>query len=704
MSAGGAAGAEKSESDIIKVFDVKINEASVKIENTEEDNFLKQEQLFSFRHRLASIREEMVCVAQSNAKVRRNLAKLHDRLRKEKKFQSSRIKDVIDHRKPREKMESLWASIDGCLSTVSNIQSKSEPNSVASAKESRRAIEDRRVPVGPYISVNFSAEKQKVFYVSKGLTFGGLLNEVQKYYMTKEEDFYFLVDNTGVICPNLEVVREFCFRLHGDSWLEREVHFFALRKKANKFRMRDLSEHGAKKQVEQKRMILEKTNKLAIENNPFHDKWLKQMFCDRKEYMHSFVSFIIFLAMFTLTAIYRRDIKQEQNGVMSVRQQIMRPVGVFGEKQFTHIETEDDFWAWMSGPFRDMFFPSKLYNGADVPAQMKAHVSMYNKLAGKLRLRQLRVNGYPCKSTVISGVQEWVPGKMCYGPYSEYNKASMESSVWMKKLNESYSKTLREISFLEQDNFLDKWTSYLYGQSVKYDGSGWINDIDISSFSRQKWGTLVSQMRASNYIDKQTRAVIVDFNLYLPNTDNFVASIVLFEFTAGGAVIPTLKIKPWSRINYDDYSQWVPAFLEIALCAFYGYFGYHEVMRFFAYVKRRGQHPYYEPVLRSSLEFIFSFWNMLEIAIASLYITSIVPRFRMFFDPVRRQALPWKTHVNLFDRAETYATAFKLDGVLTLLVLTKGMKFAGLSPRFNLMRLTLTGSAPVVSIFNKTFS
>ena len=95
---------------------------------------------------------------------------------------------------------------------------------------------------------------------------------------------------------------------------------------------------------------------------------------------------------------------------------------------------------------------------------------------------------------------------------------------------------------------------------------------------------------------------------------------------------------------------------------------------------------------------------MLEIAIASLYITSIVPRFRMFFDPVRRQALPWKTHVNLFDRAETYATAFKLDGVLTLLVLTKGMKFAGLSPRFNLMRLTLTGSAPVVSIFNKTFS
>ena len=88
-------------------------------------------------------------------------------------------------------------------------------------------------------------------------------------------------------------------------------------------------------------------------------------------------------------------------------------------------------------------------------------------------------------------------------------------------------------------------------------------------------------MRASKYIDKQTRAVIVDFNLYLPNTDNFVASIVLFEFTAGGAVIPTLKIKPWSRINYDDYSQWVPAFLEIALFAFYGYFAYHEVMRFF---------------------------------------------------------------------------------------------------------------------------
>ena len=51
----------------------------------------------------------------------------------------------------------------------------------------------------------------------------------------------------------------------------------------------------------------------------------------------------------------------------------------------------------MAGPLSDGLFPDELYNGLAVPQDKRGYVMSYNKVVGKVRLRQLRVLRDGCK-------------------------------------------------------------------------------------------------------------------------------------------------------------------------------------------------------------------------------------------------------------------------------------------------------------------
>jgi hypothetical protein len=153
------------------------------------------------------------------------------------------------------------------------------------------------------------------------------------------------------------------------------------------------------------------------------------------------------------------------------------------------------------------------------------------------------------------------------------------------------------------------------------------------------------------------------------------------------------------RADYDDYNQWGKLFLEFILSLFFLYYLKIESQRYFKYIFEQSEAPHYKSYGESSIRFMSNFWNILEACLFSVYIASIVQRIILFLDPVRRLPLPWKEQVDLFSRGEQYSRAFKLDGVLTLLILLKTLKYAGLSTRFNLMRLTLVRSYPILLIY-----
>jgi len=62
----------------------------------------------------------------------------------------------------------------------------------------------------------------------------------------------------------------------------------------------------------------------------------------------------------------------------------------------------------------------------------------------------------------------------------------------------------------------------------------------------------VSMLRQLSWLDKQTRAVIIQMSLYNPNVNLFVFVTILAEFLPTGGVFPSASVEPLSLLNYYD--------------------------------------------------------------------------------------------------------------------------------------------------------
>ena len=559
----------KSKDELKKVKLLEISTLTVQIENTLDDTKLKDEQLQSYRERLTSIRQEMIKCGMDNMNTRRKIKEL--KFAKRMYIDGYRTKSHIDdNRTTHEREYDLRNTIATILSKIDYLTSSNDKsiltdrtganvsNEKSDQKNGNSAAIDLnnvgKLPYrieGPCVTVSYTSDMMKVFYISKNISFENLLDEVKRFYMVPKDDILFLVDNTGIICPKNGNVSDCCYEWYGNSWLQREVKFFVFKRKENKQRNKDLSKYGSGKSTEERARIERRAREIMKRNNPFHDQWLKRMFGSRDNYMQSFVIYCLFLLFFAVACITRRTITAEQNGIHAVTQAIKKNGGTFSEKKFDSITIEDDVWAWLQGPFRDVLLPETLYNGATVPPELKGKINIYNKLAGPLRLRQLRIRQSDCQSRVISGVTSWTGG--CYRPYNTVERLTTKTSGWLQIPNATEYATIPQLSFRSID-LTSTVETILLGQSVTYDASGWIMDFKIDTYTRQSWALTMRQLRYLKYIDQHTRAVIIDFNVYLPNTDSFISCNVLFEFTAGGAVIPHLKMKSYVSEYLFEYT------------------------------------------------------------------------------------------------------------------------------------------------------
>ena len=69
---------------------------------------------------------------------------------------------------------------------------------------------------------------------------------------------------------------------------------------------------------------------------------------------------------------------------------LFQAFGDYNEKTFEDVATAEEAFDWMAGPLSDGLFPDELYNGMEMPQDKRGYVMSYNKVVGKVRLRQLR--------------------------------------------------------------------------------------------------------------------------------------------------------------------------------------------------------------------------------------------------------------------------------------------------------------------------
>jgi polycystin 1L2 len=150
-------------------------------------------------------------------------------------------------------------------------------------------------------------------------------------------------------------------------------------------------------------------------------------------------------------------------------------------------------------------------------------------------MRQLRVKSRQCQ------VKEEHSSE-CEDDYSFYNedKDSFEPG-WNNVTTQVYSSSIQEAFKYKTGDELD---SYIYlGKHKKYGSGGYVYEFRGRLSDLQ---SNLSELHQLEWIDKQTRAVMIQFNLYNPNIQLFTSMTLLTEFLPTGGLDPQSQFQPFS--------------------------------------------------------------------------------------------------------------------------------------------------------------
>ena len=223
---------------------------------------------------------------------------------------------------------------------------------------------------------------------------------------------------------------------------------------------------------------------------------------------------------------------------------------------FVQMRTESDVWSWLKNSFISNLRAQQWYNG-DQPRYLNGYLNdKSNRLVGWATIKQFRVRSRRCPSTSI---ELW-----CEDEYSSSNEETRSFDLQWINVTESTSNDNRSV----QRAFHYQPTSRFFtGQSIQGDHGHY--SLDHRGYLYECRGSLrdlrtnLSLLHRNGWIDHQTRAVLIQLNLYNPNVQLFSSVIILVEFLSTGSVQQHLFIHP---INfYRIASTHSPLSLDLRL-------------------------------------------------------------------------------------------------------------------------------------------
>jgi len=129
--------------------------------------------------------------------------------------------------------------------------------------------------------------------------------------------------------------------------------------------------------------------------------------------------------------------------------------------------------------------------------------------------------------------------------------------------------------------FQYKTADYLQGSSIEgiydtYDGSGYLYEMRGKLSYIQ--GNL-SLLRQMNWVDRQTRAVLVEFSAYNPNINLVMVSTILVEFLSSGSLLTKAQFDPLNLFSESGGIASFKTISELILAAYIVYFVIVEIIK-----------------------------------------------------------------------------------------------------------------------------
>ncbi|XP_078678998.1 polycystin-1-like protein 2 [Branchiostoma floridae x Branchiostoma belcheri] len=179
-------------------------------------------------------------------------------------------------------------------------------------------------------------------------------------------------------------------------------------------------------------------------------------------------------------------------------------------------------WSWLNETAMEAFYPETTYNGAEPRWWEKVFTAdRQSVLVAPPSLIQARVKSGLCS----------VPAAM---PYmfectSAYDESTKETGVFQKGWK-------RVTNMSEVQSEAPGWSHRLshytikpvFGVRSQYWGDGFSLDLGTSA---NEMSSILADLKANQWIDKQTRAVLLEQIVYNGNLDMFTSVAMVFEFT-----------------------------------------------------------------------------------------------------------------------------------------------------------------------------
>tara|TARA_B100000780_G_C21116069_1_gene451565 strand:- start:1009 stop:2874 length:1866 start_codon:yes stop_codon:yes gene_type:complete len=400
-------------------------------------------------------------------------------------------------------------------------------------------------------------------------------------------------------------------------------------------------------------------------------------------------------------AIVREEFTMEQSSI---------------RKTFLDVATTEEMWQFLEGPLRSNVFPENCRDPEYTGDPCLGAMHTYDYIVGVVRLRQFRAKKEKtCTIPKIMQSISHIAESPCYSNWNMKNSFTDPYGLAHPEINQSRSEwtTTRNTTFNaiqtggKHGNInqcfthTNKMSSNWWALAGSITG-GWVYDDSrhtrMMPFGKSKWDEYPSKasyncdfhpevdplnkfnaLKEFNWIDQQTRAVLVELSVYNKQTNLFSSMRLFFEFPRTGGIVPYYE--PYtgrihSALNADDV---VYEYIYLSLILFMTLgFMLQEVSE----------------LKELKCRYFSSLWNVLDwlnyiflVLAAYLYASASMDASAML--DTTEMSSQGGEFVDIFQLVYKYRSMDYLFSVNLIFVFLKLLKYVRLSPKLSLVTETL---------------
>eukprot|EP00397_Hematodinium_sp_SG-2012_P007724 GEMP01007774.1.p1 GENE.GEMP01007774.1~~GEMP01007774.1.p1 ORF type:complete len:878 (+),score=114.76 GEMP01007774.1:252-2636(+) len=217
------------------------------------------------------------------------------------------------------------------------------------------------------------------------------------------------------------------------------------------------------------------------------------------------------------------------------------------ECKLQQVQDQRSFWHWLQSDFATIAYTPEadynlgvatlktkfLKNGFDISWSPRFITDDTNILLGSIRVRQVRgkVN------------QDCEPGALYRHIFPDCYPGFTSASEDREPYGHAYTPTYLQTPHFQWHNESETLGIPLNGNVTEYAASGYYFDMPLHYRESQ---TLLRDLNEWNWVDQQTRAVIIEFNVLNLNVNILTNNRIAFEFSPSGLVRPLHSMQVWS--------------------------------------------------------------------------------------------------------------------------------------------------------------